>query len=90
MIFDLDSWRSDIGAFFHAVLSLMFIADFRDFIHQVVVHRRDEADSRGGGVGFGRTPWCILIVGFRPDLVPPAPFLQCDALSYSGWFWCSF
>ena len=33
-----------------------------DFIHAVVVHRRDEA-IRGGGIGFGRTPWCIPIGG---------------------------
>ena len=33
-----------------------------DFIHAVVVHRWDEA-IRGGGIGFGRTLWCIPASG---------------------------
>ena len=30
-----------------------------------------------GGIGFGKIPWCIPIRWLRPDLVHPAPFLQC-------------
>ena len=33
-----------------------------DFVHAVVVHRRDEA-IRGGGIGFGKIPWFILTRG---------------------------
>ena len=53
------------------------VADVRhrliDFIHAVVVHRRDEATG-----GWRRTPWCIPKGWLRLDLVPPAPFLQCQ------------
>ena len=31
----------------------------------------------GGGIGFGRTPWFILKRWLRPELVLPAPSLQC-------------
>ena len=49
-----------------------------DFIHAIVVPRRDEA-IRGGGIGFRPYKW------LRPDLVPPAPFLQCDPhLTHGG------
>ena len=48
----------------------------RDFIHSVVVHRRDEA------IGEWRSwlredPLVHPYKCLRPDLVPPAPFLQC-------------
>ena len=33
-----------------------------------------------GGIGFGRISLFILQSGSGPDLVPLAPFLQCDAL----------
>ena len=42
----------DVGAFFHAASDVS--RRLSDFIHQVVVHRRDEA-IRGGEIGFGRT-----------------------------------
>ena len=32
----------------------------------------------GGVIGYGRIPWCIPYKWLRPDLVPPAPFLQCQ------------
>ena len=41
----------------------------------VVVHRRDEA-SRGGGIGFGRTLWCILTSGSGLTLFPQLPFFS--------------
>ena len=37
-----------------------------DFNHAVVVHRRYEA-FRGGGIGFGKTPWCNFCRWRRPD-----------------------
>ena len=53
--------RLGIGDF-HLVVS-GFHHRLRDFIHAVVVHRRDEA-IRGGGIGFGKTSWCIPLSGF--------------------------
>ena len=50
-----------IGAFHHAVSDVH--RRLSDFLHAVVVHRRDEA-VRCGGIGFGRTPWCIPTGGF--------------------------
>ena len=40
-----------------------------DFIHAVAVHRRDEAIRRGG-IGFGRTLWCIPTSGSGPIWFP--------------------
>ena len=68
---DLSSNRGvDIGAFFHAACDVH--RRLSDFIHQVVVHRRDE----GGGVGFGRIRWCILIVGFVLTWCRQLPFFS--------------
>ena len=64
-----------IGAFFHAASDVH--RRLSDFIHQVVVHRRDEADSGLAKLDSGGSlvhPYRWL----RPDLVPPAPFLQCE------------
>ena len=63
-----------IGAFSHAASDVH--RRLSDFIHQVVVHRRDEA------VGGWRNwiPEDFLVHRYkwlRPDLVPPATFLQC-------------
>ena len=64
-----------IGAFFHAASDVH--RRLSDFIRRVVVHRRDEAIR----------VWCNWIREdplvhpyrwLRPDLVPPAPFLQCE------------
>ena len=54
-----------------------------DFIHGVVVHRREEATRRWRN-------WLredLLVHSYRwvrPDLVHPAPFLRCDTLSTLG------
>ena len=50
-----------IGAFYHAPSGIH--RRLSDFIHAVVVCRRDEA-FRGAATGFGKIPWCILIGGF--------------------------
>ena len=63
-----------IGAYCRVVRDVYF--RLSDFIHAVVVHRRDEA-IRGGGIGFGRIPGVHPHRWLRPELVPPAPFLQC-------------
>ena len=55
-----------------------------DFIHAVVVHRRDEA-VKGWRNWIREDPLVHPYKWLRPDLVPPAPFLQCDAhLSRGG------
>ena len=55
-----------------------------DFIHAVVVHRREEA-TRGWRGLFREDPFVHLHKWLRPELVPPAPFLQCDpALTPGG------
>ena len=48
-----------------------------DFIHQVVVHRRDEA-IRVWRNWIREDPLVHSYRWLRPDLVPPAPFLQCE------------
>ena len=63
--------HNDLGAVqglgigdFHRVVSGIHHR-FSDFIHSVVVHRRDEA-FRGGVIGCGRIPLFILTSGSRP------------------------
>ena len=48
-----------------------------NFIHSVVVHRRDEA-IRGWRNWIREDPMVHPHRWLRPDLVPPAPFLQCE------------
>ena len=48
-----------------------------DFIHSVVVHRRDEP-IRGWRNWLREEPSVHPYKWLRPDLVPPAPFLQCE------------
>ena len=48
-----------------------------DFIHAVVVHRRDEA-IMGWRTWIREDPLVHPRKWLRPDLVPPAPFLQCQ------------
>ena len=48
-----------------------------DFIHGVVVCRRDEA-TRGWRNWLREDPLVHPYKWLRPDLVPPAPFLQCE------------
>ena len=48
-----------------------------DFVHSVVVHRRDEA-IRSWRSWLREDPLVRLYRWLRPDLVPPSPFLRCD------------
>ena len=64
-----------IGAFFDAASGVH--RRLCDFIHQVVVHRRDEA-VRGWRNWIREDPLVHPYRWLRPDLVPPAPFLQCE------------
>ena len=63
-----------IGAFHHAVSDVH--RRLSDFIHQVVVHRRDEA-VRVWRNWIQEDPLVHPCKWLRPDLVLPAPFLQC-------------
>ena len=65
----------DIGAFFSAASDVH--RRLSDFIHQVVVHRRDEA-IRGWRNWVREDPLVDPYRWLRPDLVPPATFLQCE------------
>ena len=49
-----------------------------EFIHQVVVHRRDEGIRGLEGMAAGRIRLFTPHKWLRPDLVPLAPFLQCE------------
>ena len=64
-----------LGAFFQAASDVH--RRLGDFIHQVVVHRRDEA-IRGWRNWIREDPLVHPYRWHRPDLVPPAPFLQCQ------------
>ena len=63
-----------LGEFYRAVCDVHRLSDF---IHAIVVHRRDEAIREWRN-------WVredLMVHPFRwlrPDLVPPAPFLQCE------------
>ena len=63
-----------IGAFHHAVCDVH--RHLSDFIHSVVVHRRDEA-VRGWRNWIREDSMVHPCKFLRPDLVLPAPFLQC-------------
>ena len=63
-----------IGAFYHAASDVHRRLD--DFTHQVVVHRRDEA-IRVWRNWNREDPLVHPYRWLRPDLVPPAPLLQC-------------
>ena len=62
-----------IGAFFDVASDVH--RRLSDFIHQVVVHRRDEAVG-GWRHWIREDPLVHPYRWLRPDLVPPAPFLQ--------------
>ena len=80
-----------LGDFYHAFCDVH--RRLSDFLHAIVVHRRDEA-IRGWRNWVREDPlvhpkrWLrpdlVLpaplssVIRLRPDLVPPAPFLQCD------------
>ena len=73
---DLSVGRAlDFDAFFHVASGVH--RRLCDFIHQVVVHRRDEA-IRGWRNWIREDPLVHPYRWLRPDLVPPAPFLQCE------------
>ena len=57
-----------------------------DFLHAIVVHRRDEA-VREWRNWVRDDPLIHPYKWLRPDLVPPAPFLQCEPHLTPGWFW---
>ena len=64
-----------IGAFFDAAAGIH--RRLCDFIHRVVVYRRDEA-VREWRYWIREDPLVHPYRWLRPDLVPPAPFLQCE------------
>ena len=64
-----------IGAFFDAASGVH--RRLCNFIHQVVVLRRDEA-IREWRNWIREDPLVHPYRWLRPDLVPPAPFLQCE------------
>ena len=61
---------------FHQVVSDVH-RRLSDFIHEVVVHRRDEA-IRVWRDWVREDPLVHPCKWLRPDLIPPAPFLQCE------------
>ena len=63
-----------IGAFYRVVSGIH--RRLSDFIHSVVVHQRDEA-IREWRNWLREVPLVRPYKWLRPDLVPPAPFLQC-------------
>ena len=67
-------WGLGIGEFHHVVSGLH--RRLSDFIHSVVVHRRDDA-IRGWRNWIREDPSFHPYKWLRPDLVPPAPLLQC-------------
>ena len=72
---DLSSGNTlDLGAFFRAASDVH--RRFSTFIHQIVVHRRDAA-VQGWRNWVREDPLVHPYRWLRPDLVPPAPFLQC-------------
>ena len=73
---DLSVDRSlGLGALFEVASSVH--RRLSDFIHRVVIHRRDAA-IRGWRNWIREDPLVHPYRWLRPDLVPPAPFLQCD------------
>ena len=73
---DLHAVRGvDIGDF-HRVVSGIHHR-LSDFIHSVVVHRRDEA-IRVWRNWLREDPSVHPYKWLRPDLIPPAPYLQCQ------------
>ena len=67
-------WGLGIGEFHRVVFGLH--RRLSDFIHSVVVHRRDDA-IREWRNWVRDDPLIHPYKRLRPDLVPPAPFLQC-------------
>ena len=72
---DLDMVRGVGVGEFHRIVSDVH-RRLSDFVHAVVVHRRDEA-IRGWRNWLREDPLVHPYKWLRPDLVPPLPFLQC-------------
>ena len=70
-----------LGDFHHGVCCIH--RRLYDFIHSIVVHRRDEA-IRGWRNWIREDPLVHPYKWLRPDLVPPSPFLQCEPHLSSG------
>ena len=68
-------WGVGLGDFYHVVCDVH--RRLSDFLHAIVVHRRDEA-IRGWRNWVREDPLVHPYKWLRPDLVPPAPFLQCE------------
>ena len=68
-------FRGGLG-WFHEVVGDLH-GRLSDFIHRVVVHRRDEAIRSWRG-WLREDPLVWPCRWLRPDLVPPFPFLRCD------------
>ena len=82
---DLDMvWGVGVGEF-HRIVSDVH-RRLSDFVHAVVVHRRDEA-IRGWRNWLREDPLVHPYKWLRPDLVPPAPFLQCKPHLTPGGSW---
>ena len=64
-----------LGEFYHGVCGIH--RRLSDFIHAIVVHRRDES-IRGWRNWIREDPLVHPKKWLRPDLVHPAPFLQCE------------
>ena len=64
-----------LGDFLHGVCCIH--RRLCDFFHSIVVHRRDEA-FRGWRNWIREDPLLHPYKWLRPDLVPPASFLQCE------------
>ena len=80
---DFQALRSTgLGDFHHGVCCIH--RRLCDFIHSIVVHRRDEA-IRGWRNWIREDPLVHPYKWLRPDLVvPPSPFLQCEPNLSSG------
>ena len=72
----------DIGAFYHAAPGVR--RRLSDFIHAVVVFRRDEA-IRGWRNWIREDPMVHPYRWLRPDLFPPVPFLHLVLVSCCSW-----
>ena len=64
-----------LGDFYRAVCDIH--RRLSDFLQTIVAHRRDEAIGVMAELGSGGSS-CSSLQWLRPDLVPPAPFLQCE------------
>ena len=71
------SVRIGVWALVHFIMFLIIHHRLSDFIHAVVVHRRDEA-IREWRDWIREDPMVHPNRWLRADLVPPAPLLQCQ------------